>query len=161
MKPETLHMSFVMPQSSAEIREPIGEKPTFNSSQTSAKAAPAVPKPKQMTDNEWLDAHCSKILGILPFKNAFKQDALLYRRLSEKDKFTAFRRFAKKLLADARKPGSNGLFFSYVYRIVHAAHPMHWLMCDGCNGNGHVPVDKTKACPKCMGGGYKVTYEQT
>ena len=112
------------------------------------------------TDNEWLHAHCGKLLGLLPFKTAYKQDAILYRRIINRG-LAKFRGAMKKPLAEAKKTGENGSFFAQVIRVVKAAHPMHWLMCDACLGWGHVPGDRTKMCMKCVGGGYKVTFEET
>jgi ParB/RepB/Spo0J family partition protein len=123
-----------------------------------APGAPKVVRSSDLTDDEWLETHCSKMMAILPFKNAYKRDAILYRRLAEKT--IAYRTSAKKALAEAKKPAENGLFFSFVFKLTRAAHPMHWLICDGCNGTGHKPEDKSVACGKCMGGGYKVKFEE-
>jgi hypothetical protein len=116
-------------------------------------------QPPPISDQEWLETHCSKMMSILPFKNAYKRDAILYRRMAEK--IIALRTSAKKPIAEAKKPAENGLFFSFLFKITRASHPMHWLICDGCNGTGHKPEDKSVACGKCMGGGYKVKFEET
>jgi hypothetical protein len=125
---------------------------------TPEKPTPA-PKPAEMTDDEWLNAYCSKILSVLPYKSAFRRDAIMYKRAA--DKLIGFRKSMKKIVAETKKPGENGQFFSNIFRIVCASHPMNWLICDGCNGNGHVPNDKTKQCTRCLGGGYKLKYEET
>jgi hypothetical protein len=117
------------------------------------------PKAKDMTDDQWLETHCGKLLGLLVFKAAFKRDAILYRRISEK--LVAFRTGTKKALAEAKHAGENGNFFANIYRIARASHPMNWLICDGCDGHGHVKDDKSKQCPKCLGGAYKLKFEET
>jgi ParB-like chromosome segregation protein Spo0J len=115
-------------------------------------------KAADMTDEEWLETHCGKLLGNLPFKAAFKRDAILYRRISES--LVRFRTGTKKALAEAKHTGENGAFFANIYRIVRAAHPMNWFICEGCLGTGHTPEDKSKQCNKCLGGAYKVKFEE-
>ena len=112
-----------------------------------------------MTDDEWLTTHCSRILGVLPFKNAFRRDAILYRRIAEK--LVGFRTATKKALAEAKMPRENGLFYANLYRVVRASHPMNWLVCDGCGGKGHVEGNTQQTCGKCLGGGYKLKFEET
>lgn len=124
--------------------------------------APSKPEPVKkadLTDDEWLETYCGKILAALPFKTAFRRDAILYRR--SLDKIVSLRTGTKKALAEAKKPGENGAFFANLFRLVRASHPMNWLVCDGCNGNGHVADDKTRQCSKCLGGGYKLKFEET
>ena len=124
------------------------------------EAADAARAPeKEMTDEKWLDLHCSKIMSILSFKTAFRRDAILYRRAFET--LVRFRTNMKKPLAEAKKPGENGTFFANLYKIVRASHPMHWFMCDGCNGTGHVPDHPDQQCGKCLGGAYKLKFEET
>ncbi len=134
-------------------------KPKANGKPDAEPNAEPVRKATDMTDDEWLTTHCGKILEALPFKSAFRRDAILYRRIS--DKVIGFRTATKKALGEAKKPGENGQFFANIFRIVRASHPMNWLICDGCNGTGHVPDDKTKSCTRCLGGGYKVKFEET
>lgn len=127
-------------------------------------AAPDEEKPEKikasdMTDDQWLETHCSKILAVLPYKVAFRNDAILYRRIAEK--IIGFRTGTKKALAELKKPGANGAFFSNVFRIVRTSHPMNWLLCAGCSGTGHVKDAPTEQCKKCFGGGYQVKYEET
>jgi hypothetical protein len=116
-------------------------------------------QPAPLSDEEWLETHCSKMMSILPYKAAYKRDAILYGRMAEK--IIALRTSAKKPIAEAKKPAENGLFFSFLFKITRAAHPMNWLICDGCNGHGHKPDDKTQSCMKCFGGGYRVKFEET
>jgi hypothetical protein len=113
----------------------------------------------KMTDAEWLATYCKKLLEALPFKAAFRRDAILYRRTSAA--LPKFRTSTKKALAEAKKPGENGLFYANLLRLVRASHPMHWFICDGCNGTGHLPNDKDRWCGKCLGGGYKLKFEET
>ena len=137
----------------AEKHKPAKAAPSLG------KAAPALVPTKQvnMSDDEWLESHCSKMMAVLPFKTAFKRDAILYRRIAEK--LIAFRTATKKARAEAHRPSENGLFYSHLFKITRASHPMHWLICNGCNGTGHQPDDKTKPCGMCLGGGYKVKFE--
>jgi hypothetical protein len=138
-------------------------RPSDPNSPSSAKSIkpkkPETWQPPPLSDEEWLETHCSKMMAILPYKNAYKRDAILYRRLAEKT--IAYRTSAKKPVAEAKKPAENGLFFSFVFKLTRAAHPMHWLICDGCNGTGRKPEDKSLSCGKCLGGGYKVKFEET
>ena len=75
---------------------------------------PAGTNKTKMTDDEWLTTHCKKLLEALPFKLAYKRDAILYRRLSEI--LPKFRTSTKKALAEAKKPGENGLFYAILSR---------------------------------------------
>ena len=124
-----------------------------------APKAEAPKKAADMTDDVWLETYCKKLLDALPFKAAFRRDAILYRRVAEKT--VAYRTATKKAIAEAKKVAENGIFFANLWRVVRTSHPMNWLICDGCNGTGHVADDKTKQCNKCLGGGYKVKYEET
>jgi hypothetical protein len=116
-------------------------------------------KPSKMTDHEWLTTSCKKLLEALPYKAAFRRDAILYRRLSEI--LPKFRTSTKKALAEAKKPGENGLFYASLFKCVRASHPMDWYICDGCNGTGHLPNDKDRWCGKCLGGGYRLKFQET
>jgi hypothetical protein len=120
--------------------------------------AGAVNRP-QLTDDQWLETYCKRMLDVLPYKAAFRNDAILYRRIA--DKIIGFRTGTKKGLAEMKKPGENGAFFWNVFRLVRTSHPMHWLLCSGCNGTGHVPDKPNEQCKKCFGGGYQVKYEET
>jgi hypothetical protein len=111
-----------------------------------------------MTDDEWLNTYCKKLLNALTFKAAFKRDAILYRRLSAA--LVKFRSSSKRPLFEAKKPGENGQWYANVYRVVRAAHPMHWFICDGCNGTGHKPEAREQPCTKCFGGGFKLKFEE-
>ena len=135
------------------------EKKSVNGIAVTGDTKPASPKTADLTDDEWLETHCGKILSVLPFKIAFKRDAILYRRASEKDNLAKFRTTMKKAIAEAKKPGENGRCYHYFYSITRMSHPMHWLICDGCYGHGHVPDNKTESCKKCYGAGYTVTFE--
>ena len=116
-------------------------------------------KPPELTDDEWLATHCKKLVEALPFKNAFKRDAILYRRIIEN--LGKFRTATKKALAEAKKPGENGLFYASLFKVVNASHPMNWLICEKCNGKGHAPETKDKPCGGCLGGGFKLKFENT
>jgi ParB-like chromosome segregation protein Spo0J len=115
-------------------------------------------KASEMTDDEWLAAHCGRVLEALPYKNAFRRDAVLYRRMIES--IVKLRGAAKKPLAEAKKPAENGSFYANLYRIVRTSHPMNWLICEKCDGHGHDKADKSKVCGVCLGGGYKVKFEE-
>ena len=128
-------------------------------SNRNVKAEPVALKIPELTDEAWLDAHCGKILHLLPFKAAFKRDAIAYRRLG--DALPKFRKAGKKAIAECQRWGENGLFMATLMRLVRAAHPMHWLVCDGCSGHGQDPADRTKKCNKCFGAGYKLKFEET
>ncbi len=124
-----------------------------------AQEAPPL-RAAEQTDDEWLSTHCSKILDLLVFKAAFKRDAILYRRIINAG-LAKFRGAVKKPMAEVKKHGENGTFYAQIFRVVRAAHPMHWLVCAGCLGKGHVPDDKKTQCPTCLGGAYKVKFEET
>ncbi len=128
-------------------------------SASGSSAQPADAHKTMMTDQEWLTTHCKKLLEALPFKAAFTRDAILYRRLSEI--LPKFRTSAKKALAEAKKPGENGLFYASLFKVVRASHPMDWLICDGCNGTGHLPNAEDRWCGKCLGGGFRLKFEET
>ena len=55
--------------------EKKAKTPRGNTSKASESTAPMAPKTPDLTDDEWLETHCGKIMGALPFKNAFRQDA--------------------------------------------------------------------------------------
>ena len=135
----------------------------FDNSNAHSENAPSVEptgtNKTKVTDQEWLTAYCKKLLEALPFKAAFRRDAILYRRLSEI--LPRFRTSTKKALAEAKKPGENGLFYASLLKVVRASHPMDWFICDGCNGTGHLPNAKDQWCGKCLGGGYKLKFEET
>ena len=115
------------------------------------------PNESEMTDQEWLDTYCSKVMGCLAVKAGFRADAILYRRINQT--LVKFRGSVKKQLKEAKLLSGNGGFYSVVKRLVKAAHPMHWLICDGCFGKVHPENDKTVQCNKCYGSGYKLKIE--
>jgi ParB-like nuclease domain len=170
-EPEAIDAAVKLTASGMNPDEAIrqGKKAKSEKVKKEAKAAGKTvePEPKkkadEMTDEEWLTTHCKKLLDALAHKVAFKRDAILYRRTIEH--IAKFRTSTKKALAEAKKPGENGLFFSSFVKMVRAAHPMQWFICDKCNGKAFVPVaaegGEIKNCGKCLGGGYIVKFEET
>lgn len=128
------------------------------------KVVPAAkPKDKDLTDDEWLAAHCDAIMKLLKRKGPFKRDAILYRRMHEV--LVKLRGSAKKPLAEAKHADGNGGFFGSLVRVVKAAHPSDWLVCGSCNGTGHVMApgqdgkEVKQTCPKCHGASYILKLE--
>jgi hypothetical protein len=72
-----------------------------------------------------------------------------------------FRASVKKHVKDMKSSvGHNGAWFSNVNRIIRASHPMHWLVCAGCEGDGkNHEGDLKGVCPRCFGSGYKLRLE--
>ena len=126
---------------------------------TASSVEPTIASNAKMTDAEWLSTYCRKLLEALPFKAAFKRDAILYRRLSEI--LPKFRTSTKKAIAEAKKPGENGLFYANLYKVVKASHPMDWYICEGCNGTGYMKHARDSRCSMCLGGGFKLKFEET
>jgi hypothetical protein len=143
----------------ARLRRQIMSDDNKPKSKRSVKVEPEALKIPELTDDAWLSTYCSNILNLLPYKTAFKRDAIAYRRLG--DALPKFRKPGKKVIAECLRWGENGLFMAALMRIVRAAHPMHWLVCDGCFGHGEDPADRTKKCNKCFGAGYKLKFEDT
>jgi ParB-like chromosome segregation protein Spo0J len=123
-----------------------------------SKVAPP-PKPKELSDEEWLATFCGQVLGALKHKIAFKTDALLYRQISET--LQRFRGSVRKAVDAAKSSaGHNGAFFVNSYRIVHASHPQHWLVCGGCAGDGKAHNNEANGvCGTCFGAAYKLKLE--
>ena len=140
------------PQQKANVPPPIPVVP-----------AQAKPREKDMTDDEWLKAHCDVILKSLKRTAPFKRDAILYRRMQEA--IVKFRTTAKKPLAEAKHADGNGTFFGALARLVKASHPSHWMVCGGCDGTGYVVgpdrdgKETKQTCGQCYGGAYRVKLE--
>jgi ParB/RepB/Spo0J family partition protein len=126
------------------------------------KVVPAAnDKDKDLTDEEWLAKYCDPILKLLKHKAAFRRDAILYRRVV--NTIANIRSSTKEALAEAKGPaGGNGGFFGSLVRVVRAAHPMHWMVCSGCNGHGYVTApdkdgrEAKQTCTACNGAAYRL-----
>ena len=97
------------------------------------KPAPPVKTDADLTDDEWLVEHCSRVLRAIKNPTCFKADAILYRRISKA--VFPFRATIKKAVVEAKRPSGNGGWFSTIYRILKARHPVvsgwHAGVCEG------------------------------
>jgi hypothetical protein len=107
-----------------------------------------------LTDEEWLQAHCSKQLGLLKKAEVFKSNALMYRRLSEMR--NRFRTASKKVRAEFKASGVMGPFYMFIQRTAQCKHPSHWAVCASCGGTGF-NKDTKSSCQVCYGAAFKVT----
>jgi ParB-like nuclease domain len=138
----------------AQFKPPKSPKPGKNG------AAPQSVEPKavDMPDEEWLRTYCATPLSMLKHKISFKIDAILYRRVQAA--LAKMKVSVKKHLVESRSStGLNGQFYANVYRISHAAHPSHWLVCSLCGGTGKSEDDVTKKCSSCGGAAYRMKLE--
>jgi hypothetical protein len=121
------------------------------------KLAKKTDKPKtdaDLTDDEWLNAHCSKQLANLKKKDEFKANAILYRRLA--DMRNRFRSASKKIRDASKGAGVKGPFYNVVQRVTQCQHPSHWLVCGACGGTG-INNQTQAACPHCYGAAFKLS----
>lgn len=123
---------------------------------------PEAPGEAEMTDDAWVEFYCSEILGQLPHKAQFREDAIFYRRTRD------LRLSFKSKVGKSMKNRENALllgfgsFFSRVLRSVSVAHPSKWFQCGNCKGQGVVSLAAGAAkdtCKKCYGAGYQVKME--
>ena len=142
-----------------KVKSDKAEKAPTDTRKPEAAKEPQPKNATELTDEEWLTTHCKKLVEALPSKSAYKRDAIIYRRIV--NSLIKFRTSTKKALAEGKKPGENGVFYASLCKVVRASHPMDWFICDGCNGKGHLPDANDKPCSKCLGGGYKLKFEDT
>jgi hypothetical protein len=102
-----------------------------------------------MGDDEWLETYCGEVLARLKYKEAYRRDALLYRKI--RDHTATFRSKTKAALSQS-KVQVVGPFFLLVARFVNCDHPKVWNPCGPCGGTGQ-SGDKSK-CGFCNGHAY-------
>jgi hypothetical protein len=107
-----------------------------------------------LTDAEWLEAHCSKQLANLKKKDEFKSNAIMYRRLFEMR--NKFRNASKKIRGEFKSCGTKGPFFAVVQRLAQCKHPSQWAACGACGGTG-INNQTSSPCAVCFGAAFKLT----
>lgn len=133
--------------------------------EASKKAAKAEKAP-ELTDEEWLAANCGEKAALFGDPAKYKDDALLFRELSNLRH--EFRVKAKKIIAESRKRSVGRSFLNLVNRFISISHPKDWFICGECRGQGtKIATDGDgeliggpEKCPKCYGSCYLLKTEE-
>jgi hypothetical protein len=113
---------------------------------------------EELTDEDWLRAHCDLSLRTLKRKGPYARDAILYRRIAIV--LSRLRRSVNSHVQEAYSTtDGNGPFFDSLTRTIWACHPSRWLTCELCSGSGIEAQNPSVRCRKCLGSGYILTLE--
>jgi ParB family chromosome partitioning protein len=108
-----------------------------------------------LSDDQWLQKFCGKVLARLKYTHAYRRDAILYRHTREAR--ATLRNKAKKPLA-LSKTRPNGAFARLMIHFLYVDHPCHWLACAACQGTGMIG-DQGK-CRDCKGDAFQTTQQK-
>jgi hypothetical protein len=108
----------------------------------------------ELSDDQWLAAHCIDVIKRMKNPALYKEEALLYREISAARQ--AFKDQTKRALAQSRRSHA-GPFFYAVTRVVNVEHPRNWLVCGRCQGSGQIAT--VGDCETCKGFGYLLQFQ--
>jgi ParB family transcriptional regulator, chromosome partitioning protein len=118
--------------------------------QEAAEAAAKREEQPDLSDADWFDQCCGDKAKMIPNRERFKADALVFRRLSKPRHL--FRTKAKATLEATDQGLGTGPFIKMVQFLMAVSHPNEWPVCVPCNGDGKDEVGNE--CSTCSGAGY-------